>query len=114
MSVDQLVLPSHCHKTILSLAHEIPLAGHLGQKKTAERILQGFYWPTLFQDVRKVCKACPECQRIASGKTVQAPMIPLPIIEEPFQHIAMNIVGPLPRSHQGYRYILVICDYATR
>ena len=114
MSIDQLVLPSHCRKTILSLAHEIPLAGHLGQKKTAERILQRFYWPTLFQDVREVCKACPECQRTASGKTVRAPMIPLPIIEEPFQHIAMDIVGPLPRSRQGHRYILVICDYATR
>ena len=41
-------------------------------------------------------------------------MIPLPIIEEPFQRIAMDIVGPLPRSRQGHRYILVICDYATR
>ena len=105
MSIDQLVLPSHCRKTILSLAHEIPLAGHLGQKKTAERILQRFYWPTLFQDVREVCKACPECQRTASGKTVRAPMIPLPIIEEPFQRIAMDIVGPLPRSRQGHREV---------
>ena len=26
----------------------------------------------------------------------------------------MDIVGPLPRSHSGKRYILVICDYATR
>lgn len=64
-------LPSHCRKTILSL--EIPLAGHLGQKKTAERILQRFYWPTLFKDVREMCKTCPECQRTAIGKTVQVP-----------------------------------------
>ena len=114
MSIDRLVLPSHCRKTILPLAHQIPLAGHLGKKKTTERILQRFYWPTLFQDVREVCKACPECQRTASTKTVQAPMVPLPVIEEPFQRIAMYIVGPLPRSRQGHRYILVICDYATR
>ena len=26
----------------------------------------------------------------------------------------MDIVGPLPRSSSGKRYILVICDYATR
>ena len=26
----------------------------------------------------------------------------------------MDIVGPLPRSTSGKRYILVICDYATR
>ena len=41
-------------------------------------------------------------------------MVPLPVIEEPFQRIAMDIVGPLPRSRQGHRYILVICDYETR
>ena len=41
-------------------------------------------------------------------------MIPLPVIGEPFERIAMDVVGPLPRSRSGHRYILVICDYATR
>lgn len=26
----------------------------------------------------------------------------------------MDIVGPLPRSRSGHKYILVLCDYATR
>ena len=26
----------------------------------------------------------------------------------------MDIVGPFPKSQAGHRYILVICDYATR
>ena len=26
----------------------------------------------------------------------------------------MDIVGPLPKTARGHRYILVICDYATR
>ena len=30
------------------------------------------------------------------------------------QRIAMDIVGPLPKSQLGKRYILVVCDYATR
>ena len=41
-------------------------------------------------------------------------MIPLPIISEPFSRIAMDIVGPLPKSRSGNKYLLVICDYATR
>ena len=32
---------------------------------------------------------------------------------EPFQRIAMDVVGMLPRSWMGNKYILV-CDYATR
>ena len=35
-------------------------------------------------------------------------------MSEPFSRIAMDIVGPLPRSSKGHKYILVICDYATR
>ena len=28
--------------------------------------------------------------------------------------VAMDIVGPFPRSHSGNRYVLVLCDYSTR
>ena len=35
-------------------------------------------------------------------------------LAEPFSRIAMDIVGPLSHSRLGHKYILVICDYATR
>ena len=35
-------------------------------------------------------------------------------MDEPFKRIAMDIVGPLPRSRSGNQYILVIRDYASR
>ena len=41
-------------------------------------------------------------------------MIPLPVVSESFSRIAMDIVGPLPRSRSGNRYVLVVCDYGTR
>lgn len=41
MTVDQLVLPAVCRGTVMSLAHSIPLAGHLGKKKIADNDL---YW----------------------------------------------------------------------
>ena len=109
--IKQLVLPAPCRSAVLKLAHSIPWAGHMGRDKTARRILQRFYWPTLFRDVAEYCRTCPECQR-ASGKKQQ--LVPLPIMGEPFQRIAVDIVGPLPKSRRGNRFILVICDYATR
>ena len=45
---EQVVVPLSCRQDILRLAHEVPLAGHLGKNKTAKRILNRFYWPTLF------------------------------------------------------------------
>ena len=112
--MEQLVLPTQCRKAVLQLAHDIPLAGHLGRQKTAHRVLQRFYWPGLYKDVGEYCKACPECQKACSRRVPSAPLIPLPVIDKPFKRIAMNNVGPLPRSHAGNKYVLVICDYATR
>ena len=114
MEVEQLVLPRQCRKAMLQLAHQIPLAGHLRRQKTAQRILQRFHWPSLFKDVADFCKSCAECQKTAPGLKLRVPLIPLPVIEESFQRIAMDIVGPLPKSRAGHKYILVICDYATR
>ena len=114
MAVEQLVLPKQCRQAVLRLAHEIPLAGHMGKNKTARRILQRFYWPSLYKDVAQFCKSCEECQKTSPRRVKQAPLISLPIMDEPFARIAMDIVGPLPRSRSGNRYILVICDYGTR
>ena len=36
--VDQLVLPVQCRCTVLEMAHKLPMAGHLGTKKTLDRI----------------------------------------------------------------------------
>ena len=36
------------------------------------------------------------------------------LIDNPFQRIDMDVVGPLPRSRSGNKYILTICEYATR
>ena len=108
------MLPQKCRAKVLELAHQIPLAGHLGRDKTADRLLYRFYWPTLYKDVGEYCRQCEVCQKTRSRKPRRAPLIPLPILEEPFQRIGMDIVGPLPRSARGHQYILVVTDYATR
>ena len=94
-AVEQLVLPVVCRKTVLKLAHTVPLAGHLGQRKTLRRVLQRFYWPRVCHDVVEYCRACGRCQRTSGKrKRERTKLVNLPIIEEPFKRIAMDIVGP--------------------
>ena len=96
--IEQLVLPTELRPTVLKLAHDVPMAGHLGKKKTTDRILNRFYWSGLFRDVEKHCRSCGQCQKLSTRKVKKAPLVPLPIMDEPFRRIAMDIVGPLPRS----------------
>ena len=112
---EQIIVPEVCRTEILRLAHEIPFAGHLGIEKTKDRILQNFYWPGIFADIAKYCRSCTECQKTARKRqSDRVPLISLPIIDTPFKRIGIDILGPLPRSKAGNRYILVMCDYSTR
>ncbi|KAK7898417.1 hypothetical protein WMY93_019270 [Mugilogobius chulae] len=112
---DQLVVPKDLRPTVLHLAHSVPWAGHLGHFKTFSRMVPRFYWPQQFSDTVQYCKSCPQCQLTAPAKkSDRAPLITMPIIDTPFSRIAMDIVGPLERSSAGHKYILVLCDYATK
>ena len=113
MAVDQLVLPLQCRDTLLNLAHSTPCAGHLGKDKTTNRILQGFYWPTVHRDVSDFCRQCAVRQKTTHYHLSRVPTIPLPVMVEPFQRVAMDLIGPLPKSRSGKQYVLVMCDYAT-
>ena len=64
----------------------------------------------MFQDMQDHCRICIQCQKSSTRTVKKVPLVPLPIMDEPFIRIAMDIVGPLPRSSSGKRYIL---DYAT-
>ena len=87
---EQLVLPTPKRRMVLKLAHSIPWAGYLG-KKTCQWILCRFYWPTLHKDVDIFCNSYAECQKVSLRKGAVAALVPLPIIEVPFQRIAMYV-----------------------
>ena len=110
----QLVLPEKCRKIVLQLAHSVPVAGHLGITKTKDWIFQRYYWPGIFKDVASFCKTCVQCQKNRPQPPTRAEMIAMPLMTQPFQRIAMDIIGPLPHTQRGNRFILTICDYATR
>ncbi|XP_035287492.1 uncharacterized protein LOC118234816 [Anguilla anguilla] len=109
-----LVLPHQYVATVLQLAHTHILGAHLGMQKTLERVADRFHWPGMRRAVEDYCRSCEVCQRTSPVRPPPAPLIPLPIIETPFERIGLDLVGPLPKSARGHNYILVILDYATR
>ena len=64
----------------------------------------------------RFCKSCDICQRtIRKGRVIKVPLGKLPLIDTPFKHVSVQLVGPIePRSDKKSRYILTMIDYATR
>ena len=42
----------------------------------------------------------------------KAPLAPLPIVE-PFGRVHIDHIGPLPKTTEGYRHVLVVVDSTT-
>ena len=98
------------------MGHETAFAGHLGVKKTFDRIVSNFYWPGIFSRVRRFCASCDICQRTVKKSSVsKAPLHSVPVVGNPFEKVAIDLIGPIfPVSSRGNRWILTLIDYATR
>ncbi|XP_041355427.1 uncharacterized protein LOC121373051 [Gigantopelta aegis] len=113
---DQLVVPTKFRVKVMRVAHETVLAGHMATQKTINRVQRHFYWPGLQGDIRRFCQSCDVCQRtIPKGRVGKALLGKMPVIDVPFERIAVDLVGPMdPMTDKKNRYILVIVDFATR
>jgi len=109
-----LLVPAKCIKQVLQTAHESLFAGHFSHRKTEMLIKTQFFWPSMSTHIKNFVRSCSLCQSYSLRKPAPAPLGRIPVISEPFSHIAMDIVGPLsPCTSEGHKYILTIIDVAS-
>lgn len=78
--------------------------------------MRHFFWPRIKKDVAAYIKKSHTCQ--LTGKPNQsitpAPLSPIPAIGQPFEHLIIDCVGPLPQSRSGAVYLLTVMCQSTR
>ncbi|CAG2196726.1 unnamed protein product [Mytilus edulis] len=110
----RLIIPKIWRDEVLRMLHNDPGSGHLGVARTLARTKSRVYWPDITRDVNLWCKMCLVCQsrkrpaRKARGGLGQY------AVGAPMERIGMDLLGPLPQSRQGNKYILIVSDYFTR
>ena len=110
----QLVIPDALKNEVLVWAHDDVTAGHLGTQKTYGKIRNRYYWRNMFRDIDKWCKSCVDCAMKKSPRnTHKAPLLPIPV-ENAFDRLAVDCLGPFPLSNAGNRYVVVFTEYLTR
>ncbi len=112
--IGQVVLPTKFRSIVLEVAHE--KSGHPGIKKTYDRVLRYFFWPRLKRDISAYIKKCHTCQITSkpNQNLKPVPLKPIPANCEPFEHVVVDCVGPLPCSKSGSKYLLTVMCLATR
>ena len=107
-------IPHALQESYVEYFHAHPLFGHLGFHKCLALLRQRYYWPHLRSTVHNVLRACQKClTRKEPARQPQGLLEPIKV-ERPFELIAWDVVGPLPESKSGNRYIIVVTDYLTK
>jgi transposase InsO family protein len=98
---------------IMRQAHDHPLSGHMGGDNTYFRLAETHWWPGMRDDIKKYVRGCIVCQKRRTQRE-HAEADSATIRAEPFSHISIDVMGPLPRTLTGKRYIILAVDFFTK
>ncbi|MCO5595622.1 hypothetical protein L7F22_049667 [Adiantum nelumboides] len=101
---------------VLIECHAPPYAGHRGMDATVKAVDMFFYWPTLRRDVDAFVRSCLVCQKVKFDKQKAPGLLqPLPILDKPWESIAMDFIFDLPRTPTGNDGIwTIICRFSKQ
>ena len=104
------VVPLSMRKAVFDTIHNL---AHPSIRSTVKLITSKFVWHGIRKQVANWAKQCVQCQRSKVHRHVKAPLQDFRVPENRFDHINVDIVGPLPTS-QGFTYLFTIVDRFTR
>ena len=110
----RLVVPDALKKFMLRHYHGLPLSGHQGRNRAYAHLSGKFYWRGMWTDVRDWVRSCLVC---AKRKTPRPLGVGFPLmmpVGAPMRVLAVDVIGRLIETLNGYCYLLVAIDVFTR
>ncbi len=110
----QLYVPITMIDTILNHCHDNVLAAHFGFHRTYLKVRERYFWKRMYRDIDNWVRSCESCARRKTHRhKVIAPMMTMKV-PGPFERVSVDILGPLPITTNGNRYVLCFTDHCTR
>ncbi len=111
---DRLWVPEDHYAELIRETHDQPACGHPGVARTYELLKREYYWRGMRTDVATFVKNCYTCQRTKAPRQRKHGLLhPLPIPQQRWQDIAMDLITGLPES-DGYNAIWTIIDRLSK
>ena len=86
----------------------------MGVFKTYEKLCDRYYWKGMYKDVEHWVRSCQDCStRKKPRNKYRAPLLPIPVLAA-FERLAVDVLGPLPTTWSGNRYIVCFIEYLTK
>lgn len=109
--LDYIKPPKEDRNRILNEVHNF---GHFGSQAIVQEIhSQGLHWTKLYDEAQEMVNSCIECQRHNVAKRGYHPLTNI-VAYRPFDHVALDLAGPLPTTDGEENYLFVLVDICTR
>lgn len=110
---DRWVVPKGVRWQVVKSNHDD--IGHFSVDKTIEKVKSSYWFPKMRTFVKKYVTSCLECAYSkSSGGKKPGFLHPIEKVDNPFDTVHIDHVGPFVRSSKGNMHILVIIDAYTR
>jgi Integrase zinc binding domain len=106
----QIVVPRGLIRRILVNEHYPATAGHPGAHRMFLSLRRAYFWPGMAANVYETVKRCEACARNRITERRRTNPLKLFPAKGPLESVAMDILGPLPKSKHGNLFLLVITD----
>lgn len=111
----RVVATANMFGPILQELHDSKTAGHLGQKKTIERVKRSpFYWPGMVAFARRWVSNCLTCAARKHPKHSKRTPLQNFRVGATMDRVSIDLLGPFPRTSRGNTVILTVTDQYTR
>ena len=107
----KLCLPENLQTSTAQAVHNF---AHQSHHANLDKLRQKYYFPKMYTISEKIAKTCTTCQRTSAKQQPQRHTLVNTSGGWPWQKAAADLVGPLPISTKGNRYILTVKDCFTR
>jgi transposase InsO family protein len=106
----QTVIPKSLQPRLLHLEHYPPVAGHPGVSRMVRSMRKQFFWPRMAADIADTVRTCTTCAKNRIKERTHTSFLKLFPASAPLEYVAIDILGPLPKTGHGNRFLLVMTD----
>jgi hypothetical protein len=105
--------PKERHVLVKNIHEEI---GHLNEGRTLVEVKKRFFWHDKTESVRMVVRQCQCYQLAKSSENIKYDIEEMKSIHvyDLFYKVALDTIGPLPKTKNGNKYVLVAIDHYSK
>ena len=109
-----VVIPHNLQNTAIKIIHDTVIGGHAAAERTLFATRRHFFWRHMSTHIKKYVDNCKVCQVNKGRAHPKQSLRKFPVPDKCFETVSTDLIGPLPQTSSGNRFILVVTCFLSR